>query len=50
MFGKIEMDKSFPIELTRVDTLLTGTNVNILVFEIKTGDVIDFSFDGLVLR
>ena len=44
------MDQSFAIELASVDTLLAGTNVNILVFEIKTGDVIYFSFDSLILR
>ena len=50
ILGKLEMDQSFAIELASVDTLLAGTNVNILVFEIKTGDVIYFSFDSLILR
>jgi hypothetical protein len=49
IFGKLEVNLAFAIELTRVDTFLAGANVNILVLEVEAGDVVDLPSYGLIL-
>lgn len=50
IFGHVEMNESFAIELARIDTLLAGTDVNVLIFEVEAGDVIDLPSDSLIFR
>ena len=44
------MHKPLPVELPTINTLLACAYVLILVFEVESRDMVDFSFENQLLR